>query len=198
MKNNLLKYFKIIFYNFLVFILLIFIIEIFFGNWFKNNFNLKMSSERNIKRLYKYNFDNHKGIVKYERDNFGFRTNKKIEPENIDIVFIGGSTANQKFISYDKTIVSLLQNKFSSAKNKKTVVNAGVDGMSSIGHINSFPMWFDKISNFKPKYYIFYIGINDLKIFNDYKIEGTDLLEEGTLKKIFKNTLSQIPSYTTN
>ena len=63
---------------------------------------------------------------------------------NPDIIFVGGSTINQKFLNYEDTIVGRLQKRFEKIK----IINAGVDGMSILGHINSFELWFDKINNF--------------------------------------------------
>ena len=174
------RYFKILFTNILIFFTLIIIIELFFGHWFTNKFSKRLSSERNIERIYKFNFSNYKGTSFYKRDNLGFRVSQKSETaENPDIVFVGGSTTNQKFLNYEDTIVGRLQKKFINLK----ILNAGVDGISILGHINSFELWFDRIDNFSPKYYIFYIGINDqsnLEIKN--KINSVDNLVESSFK----------------
>ena len=51
--------------------------------------------------------------------------------------------------------------------------------MSIKGHINSFEMWFDKMDQFKPKYYIFLIGINDRYMIETFKFRDyIDNLEE--------------------
>ena len=152
------KNIKIFLINILVLFISILIIECFFGYWFENKLSEKLSSERNIERIYKFNFSNHKGTSFYKRNNHGFRVSKKeLNKSNPDIIFVGGSTTNQKFLNYEDTIVGRLQENFKKIK----IVNAGVDGMSILGHINSFQLWFDQIDNFNPKYYIFYIGIND-------------------------------------
>ncbi len=152
------KNIKIFLINILVLFISILIIECLFGYWFENKLSERLSSERNIERIYKFNFSNHKGISFYKRNNQGFRISKKeLNTSNPDIVFVGGSTTNQKFLNYEDTIVGRLQENFKKIK----IVNAGVDGMSILGHINSFQLWFDQIDNFNPKYYIFYIGIND-------------------------------------
>lgn len=177
------KILKTIFINIIVFFLFLIIIEIFFGSWFKNNFAFKLSSERNINRLYQFNFSNHKGTSRYIRDNNGFRTNgEKIIPSKIDIVFSGGSTTNQKFLNYNDTIVAGIQDYFKNLK----IVNAGIDGLSIKGHINSFDFWFDKIKNLNPKYYIFYVGINDQNLLSQ-KTRDVDLFEESS----FKNNLKE-------
>ena len=156
--KNFFKYFKILLINIIVFFTLIIVIECFFGNWFSNKFAKRLSSERNIERIYKFNFSNYKGTSFYKRNNLGFRVSKKDKSvNNPDIVFVGGSTTNQKFLNYEETIVGSLQKRLKSLK----ILNAGIDGVSILGHINSFELWFDKINNFNPKYYVFYIGIND-------------------------------------
>ena len=145
--EKFLNLFKLIFVNILIFLIFLVILELIFGSWFKNNFKLRLSSERNINRVYKFDFNNHKGQSLYIRDNLGFRIAKNsTNPKDIDIVFAGGSTTNQKFLNYDETIVGILDDKIKKYK----FVNSGIDGMSIIGHINSFDFWYNKIENFNP------------------------------------------------
>jgi len=179
------KYLKIISVNFLIFLLLIIISEIIFGDWFKNDFKFKINSERNINKLYEFKFSNYEGISRYKRDKFGFRVEEQINPSEIDIVFLGGSTTNEKFTNYKETIVGLFQEHLIKNKFTYKVANGGVDGMSIVGHINSFDDWFDKIKNFKPKIYIYYIGLNDsfLEIKN---LRDIDVLEESSFSKKIK------------
>ncbi len=179
MKN--LPIFKVIYINFILLLFLLLIIELIFGYWFKNEFNLKLTAERNIERIYKFNFELHNGTSLYKRNNLAFRIGKKeVKPENINIVFSGGSTTNQKFLNYKDTIVGILNTKNVT----KNIVNAGIDGMSIIGHLNSFENWFDKIKNLKPEYFIFYIGINDQNIIKkNSKPRAIDFLEENSQKE---------------
>ena len=172
------NYFKIIFLNILIFFSLIIFIELIFGTWFKNNFSYRLSSERNIYRVYKFNFSNHKGESLYKRDGNAFRyDNDPINVAEVDIVFTGGSTTNQKFLNYKDTIVANLDNYFKSKK----IVNAGIDGLSIRGHINSFDYWFNKIDKLNPKFYIFYIGINDKDLVN-YKKKPVDEFQESNFE----------------
>ena len=177
------KKIKIFSINILVLFISIVIIECFFGYWFKNELSERLSSERNIERIYKFNFSNHKGTSFYKRNNQGFRVSEKELNDSIpEIIFVGGSTTNQKFLNYEDTIVGRLQENFKKIK----IVNAGVDGMSILGHINSFQLWFDKIDNFNPKYYIFYIGINDqANLKKNDKINSIDNLIESSSKNNF-------------
>tara|TARA_E500000178_G_scaffold323347_1_gene348853 strand:+ start:146 stop:1177 length:1032 start_codon:yes stop_codon:yes gene_type:complete len=185
--NNFYKFSKVLLINILVFFTLVIVIESFFGNWFNNKFAKRLSSERNIERIYKFDFSNHKGTSFYKRNNLGFRVPKKFVPlNNPDIVFVGGSTTNQKFLNYEETIVGSLQKRSKKLK----ILNAGIDGMSILGHINSFELWFDKIDDFNPKYYIFYIGINDQSnLQKNNKLNNVDLLIESSLKNNLKRYL---------
>ncbi len=164
--EKILNFFKLIFINLSVFLILLIIIDLIFGSWFKNNFNLRLSSERNLNRVYKFDFNNHKGQSLYIRDNLGFRIdNNSINPREVDVIFAGGSTTNQKFLNYDETIVGILDDRIK----EHNFVNSGIDGMSIIGHINSFDLWFNKIDDLKPSYFIFYIGVNDQFLFSEVR-----------------------------
>jgi hypothetical protein len=176
--KNILNFLKLIIINFFILFFIIFISELFLGSWFKNNFSYKLSSERNINRVYKFDFEYHKGISHYIKNDYGFRVNQKnFIPSEIGIVFVGGSTINQKFINYDDTIVGIIKKKTRNPK----IANSGVDGMSVKGHINSFRFWFDKIKDFKPKYYIYLIGINDRYLVDTLSFrDHIDNLEEST------------------
>ena len=172
------KYLKLIIINLLILILILVTIDLILGAWFKNNFSYRLSSERNIHRVYKFDFKNYKGESVYIRDTNAFRVKSDpIKPSSIDIVFTGGSTTNQKFLNYEDTIVSVIDNYY----NNINFVNAGVDGLSIVGHINSLEFWFNKIKNFEPKYYIVYLGINDQKLL-DNQLKYIDQLKESDFK----------------
>ncbi len=173
---KILYFLKIIIINIFIFLSLLVFIELFFGNWFKNNFSYRLSSERNIYRVYKFSFSNYKGESLYKRDTNAFRYGKNpVDVGKIDVVFTGGSTTNQKFLKFEDTIVNNLDTFF---KDKK-IVNAGVDGLSINGHINSFDFWFNKIEELNPKFYIFYLGINDKNLLN-YKNKPVDEFRESS------------------
>ena len=177
--NKIFNFSKVLIINLFIFLTVLIIFDLIFGNWFNNNFKTRLSSERNINRVYKFNFENYRGVSHYIRDNLGFRINKKETiPEKINIIFAGGSTTNQKFHNYEDTLVGLLQKKFEN----KNFANAGIDGISIAGHINSFEYWFDKINNLSPDYYIYLIGTNDVLLFLNEKNRPVDYLVEPSLK----------------
>ena len=172
------KIFKILFYNCGIILIFIIILELFLGDWFDDKFENLLLSERNINKIYNFDFEYHKGYSIYKRDEHGFRIKNKVNYNNIDILFLGGSTVNQKFLNYDETIVGILNEKVFKEKNVKAL-NGGIDGISTIGHINSFESWLDKIDNLKPKFYIYFIGYNDHLRFNSqdpsYSMDMDDL-----------------------
>ena len=169
---------KVVLINFFIFLFIIIIIELFFGTWFKNNFQYKLSSERNINKVYKLDFEYHKEISHYVKNNYGFRINKEdFDPAKVDVVFAGGSTVNQKFLNYEDTLVGIINEKTKDIK----IANTGIDGMSIKGHINSFELWFNKIPNFSPKYFVYIIGINDRYLVDTLRFrDHIDNLEEST------------------
>ena len=167
------KILKIIYYNFLVFLALIILIEVFFGYWFKDeNFGIYMRKERKINWQTSSNFNGKEYNFFYKRNYWGFR-GEEFNPKNVQVIFEGGSTGNQRFTPQKLTIVGSINKKFRLSNSNINIYNASTDGKSVNGYINDFNFWFSKIPNFRPRYVIFYIGINERNItdpFLDYKI----------------------------
>lgn len=67
-----------------------------------------------------------------------------------------------------------------------TIVNAGVDGQSSFGHIKNFDLWFSKIDSLQPKYILFYVGLNDFYAAGNSSYD--DLEQISTVKGMVKGT----------
>jgi lysophospholipase L1-like esterase len=97
----------------------------------------------------------------YERDRWGFRGSYR-NPAEINILTIGGSTTDQRYISEGQTWQNVLQENFARAGRDITVINAGVSGQSTFGHIRNFDLWFPHIPGLKPKYILVYVGNNDM------------------------------------
>ena len=172
------KILTIIYYNFLVFLALIILIEVFFGYWFKDeNFGIYMRKERKINWQTSSNFNGKEYNFSYKRNYWGFR-GEEFNPKNVQVIFEGGSTGNQRFTPQKLTNVGSSNEKFRLTYVNIKIYNASTDGKSLNGYINDFNFWFSKIPNFNPKYVIFYIGINDREIvdpFLDYKISQTKI-----------------------
>jgi hypothetical protein len=74
----------------------------------------------------------------------------------IELVTVGGSTTDQHYITEGQTWQDVL-----GTLTGVRVANAGVDGMTSFGHLVAVSEWLHEIPNFSPKSYLHYIGVND-------------------------------------
>ncbi len=181
---------KTISYNILFFFLSIIFIEIFFGYWFKSeNFGIYMRKERKINWQTTSIFNEKKYDFFYKRNYWGFR-GEEFEPNDVKIIFEGGSTGNQRYTPEELTIVGLINKEFKSLNHDIKIFNASTDGKSVNGYINDFKFWFPKIPNLEIKYVIFFLGINDRFIYN-YEESFWD-------NKISKKKIDQIKDYIKN
>ena len=125
----------------------------------------------------------------YTRNFWGFR-GEEFNPEDVKIIFEGGSTGNQRFTPENLTIVGQLNNILILNNKKTKIYNASTDGKSVTGYINDFLFWFPKIPNFNPEYVIFFTGINDR--FRDETNENLHNL------KIADNSFEKLKDYIKN
>ena len=193
---NFKKIFLFIFINFFISIFLIVLIEVFQGSWFeKYSFSHHMKGKRLQKVEYNFEkteFSNFSSNTVFRRDYYGFREeydfNDKYDLSKIKIVFNGGSTGEEMFKPYDKTIVGNLNNFFKNDNLKLKIYNASLSGKSLLGKVNDFEVWFNKLENFSPQYMIFYVGVNDRSI---RKKRFHDSNEEMNFSKKIINQISQ-------
>tara|TARA_B110000914_G_C15488928_1_gene459547 strand:+ start:693 stop:1775 length:1083 start_codon:yes stop_codon:yes gene_type:complete len=177
------KLFQIIFYNLFIFIVMILLVEVIFGGWFKkDNFGAYFREHRMKKVPYSIKYNDKQYDFSYIRNYHGF-IGKEIDPSKIHTVFIGGSTADERWKPRNLSIVEQLNNNFKNDLKDIRIINAGIEGQSTIGYIANFQFWFPKLKNFKPKYFIFYTGVNDL-LRQDY---NTYDYSDGYAKLIEKN-----------
>lgn len=184
---------KILTVNCLLFGIGLMVIEFVFGGWFEtNNLNrLNLLKDCVIKYDVSHLYKDPEDIIKYSRNIYGLRgTHDK--PSSIDILTVGGSTTDQRYIRDGETWQDVLQDRFSRTGVKVLIANAGVDGQSTYGHIKNFKWWFPFIPDLKPKYILFYVGLNDFYIDTGY---GYDQLITGeddlTLKTKLKEQIKE-------
>lgn len=138
------------------------IIELIFGGWIRSNeinrLNLLLDITRRVQVSELYPSEDE--VAVYRRDEFGLRGAYK-SPRTIDILTIGGSTTDQRYITEGKTWQDVMAREFESEGKGVTVVNAGVDGQSTYGHLKNFELWWPLIPDLQADYMLFYIGIND-------------------------------------
>lgn len=162
------KILKIFIINFSILVSIILILELIMGN--------KVYSEKlncgyllcSTDHSYKNNLYEGKKYITYKKDNYGFRGLRKNVNE-IDILTVGGSTTDERYLEEEDTwseqLEQIINDKHPNLDLE--VVNAGIDGQSTYGHIWNFKNWFPKIKDFKTKYIFFYIGLNEY--FSDEK-----------------------------
>lgn len=180
---------KVILINFFVLFVCLTFVEIIFGSiFFGENYGL-LIVDRKVNRIFDTSNRYGGGVTRYIRDEHGLR-GKYSDLSKIDILTIGGSTTNEILIDEGKTWSDRLALQFKAINRTITVVNAGIDGQSTVGHLKLFDHWFNKIPNFKPNYILAFIGINDLshlyKELNTLKGDGMHV-ERKFIKTYLKN-----------
>lgn len=148
--------------NLVVLFCLLLVVEVIFGRWvFGPQFGV-LNLPRNTNRT----FDTSKlyaggGVISYRRDKYGLRGSYENLSE-VDLLVLGGSTTNELYVDDNATWSSVIAERARVAGVPKVVVNAGVDGQSTIGHLHNFEVWFPQLPEFKPRIILAYIGINDI------------------------------------
>jgi hypothetical protein len=183
---------KILAINSLILVFGFVILEITFGGWLNNSKlnRLNLVKDRvlnfDVSQIYK---DPHP-ITKYSRDKYGLRTNN-LTPNNIEILTVGGSTTDQRLIRDGETWQDVLHKCLEQAGMPLGIANAGVDGQSTYGHIKNFEWWFPYIPDLKPKYILFYVGLNDFykDVGDDYDRLGPDDKNFNLKEEIKKNSV---------
>ena len=133
---------KILIVNFLVFLISITIIEIFFGYWFSaENFGPYMREHRLKKNSVYLNYNNQTYHFIYKRNYHGFR-GENLDPSKIQAVIIGGSTADERYKPEEFTITENLNTLLQEKDYNFKIINAGIEGQSTVGHIYNFEHWF--------------------------------------------------------
>tara|TARA_B100000212_G_scaffold342416_1_gene329454 strand:+ start:8066 stop:9154 length:1089 start_codon:yes stop_codon:yes gene_type:complete len=178
------NFFKLILFNFFFLISFLFLAELILGKDYRsaNSSNNDVHNARRfIPRLIcnkKLTYDAssiYKSditfLISYNRDEECYRSYSR---NQLPIVLtIGGSTTDQRYVSEGETFQDILDFKL---ENKFDVINGGVDGQTTFGHINSLEKWHSKyLSKEKVEKIIYYTGVNDTNFvtkkidFDDYK-----------------------------
>ena len=146
---------KILFINSFIFLICLLIVEIIFGYWF-SEFNLgPYMREHRLKKnplVLVYNNETYNYI--YKRNYHGFR-GEEIDPSKIEAVILGGSTTDERSKPSEFTITENLNILLKKKGYDFKIINAGIAGQSTYGHIYNFQHWFPKLKDFSPKLYIF-------------------------------------------
>lgn len=138
--------------------------ELIFGNWIAGPEYSVLNIPRNTIRYFDVS-DLYPGYgpALYTRDKNGLR-GPYPDPGKIDVLVMGGSTTNELYVSDGLTWVDQLRVAFAEAGRPLVVVNAAVDGQSSLGHIRAIDLWFPNIPGLRTRYVLVYVGINDVAV----------------------------------
>jgi lysophospholipase L1-like esterase len=99
--------------------------------------------------------------VEYSRDRWGLRGGNP-DPSRIEILTVGGSTTDQRYVSLPATWQAVLAHELGRTRGHDAIVaNAGIDGMSTIGHLHALEHWFPRIPGLRPAMVIYMVGVND-------------------------------------
>jgi hypothetical protein len=145
-------------------------VELIFGDWFSGD---RLAS-LNVQRDYEVRYSAHglyegAGEIVYKRDGWGFRGDYGNDPAKIDLLTIGGSTANQIYLPDDQTWQAVMTKELGIR-----IASAAIDGQSSIGHLAAFERWFPQVPNLHPKWLLAYVGLNDVLVSDDANADRLD------------------------
>ena len=160
----------------LVFLVLVVMLELIWGDWLKLKHPL---SQFNIPYGKTVEFDprplyaNGDSIVYYTRDMNGLRGTCFSDLEEIDILTIGGSTTDQRYITDTATWQEVLAREWwHNSGERYCIANAGLDGHSTFGHLKAMDDWILPMEELKPRYILFYIGLNDMYLEGETNDDG--------------------------
>ena len=139
--------------------------ELLFGAWLSGNFARVLFPVDGVTVLHDVRplYEGGSANAAYRRDRFGLR-GRYDRPSNIDILTIGGSTTDQFYLDEGETWQDRLAQAFAAAGRTVSVVNAGADGQTTVGHLRAMDEWFPLIPNFRPRFILAYIGLNDSEL----------------------------------
>jgi hypothetical protein len=155
------------------------VLELVFGNWFAPNRMNRLNVVRGVVRVSDVSalYPTTDPLVRYTRDAYGLR-GRYASVDAIDILTLGGSTTDQRYIADGNTWQDVLAAAFHEHGKRVSVVNAGVDGQSTYGHIKNFEWWFPFIPGLKVRYFLIYVGLNDF--YKDDEYPGDRLVKRSS------------------
>jgi len=119
-------------------------------------------------------------VIQHTKNSLGFRGPEPplSSPSVLSILTIGGSTTECFYISDGKTWSDVLDRILSRSLPGLWLNNAGLDGMSTVGHIRLMEQIVPRI---RPRIALFLVGVNDIRI-NDIRrsYDSSPLLGEST------------------
>ena len=155
------------------------ILDLVFGSWIHDGFYRPLNTVHSVDLTFDVGelYADPDGTVRYSRDEWGLR-GPHDTPSAIDVLTIGGSTTDQRYISEGETWQDVLGREADLEGAPATVANAGVDGHSTFGHLEALDRWLPDIEGLRPELVLFYIGINDVLLDQPNRLEEADGLRD--------------------
>ena len=126
------------------------VLELLFGSWIGNRDpDVLLTKPRGIVDAGGLYDDPSGTVVVYSRDEYGLR-GPYHDISEIDVLTIGVSTTDQRYITDGRTWQDALSQAGVEAGHALQVANASVDGQTTYGHIKSFESWFSAIPDLRP------------------------------------------------
>ncbi len=141
-------------------------LELLLGNWWHADpwlavARLNVVRDRRVDFSVEHLYASAQPTIRYSRDANGLR-GSCAQPREIEILTIGGSTTDQRYVGDGHTWQDGLQQRLTAALGRRVcVTNAGVDGHSSFGHLAALDHWLPLVAGLRPRLVVLYIGIND-------------------------------------
>lgn len=156
---------KVVAVNFLLLLVLLAAAEMLFGTWFSDDPLDQLGLPRDTSQLVSAQPLYPGGReFPYRRDRWGFRGDVA-QPERVTILTVGGSTTNQLYLPEEQTWQQVLERQFhDNGRAEVSVANAGIDGQTTVGHLQSLRDWFPHVPGLKPRFVLAYVGINDVQV----------------------------------
>jgi hypothetical protein len=152
---------RIVLVNAAVLLAGVLMLELVFGEWLRPNPMGRLNLLRNVTlKMDATGLYPSGTVITYTRDVNGLR-GAYPDPGAIDILTLGGSATDQRYIDDSQTWQANLRTLFARDGKAVVVVNAGVDGQSTVGHIRNYEWWFPNIPGLKSRRDLFYLGAND-------------------------------------
>lgn len=166
-RHLLVAFARIALVNAAILVALLVPIELIFGGWLGGGgiAALKRYSIP-IGVSYEYDVSDHyvSGVgprIRYTRDEWGLRASYG-SPRDVELVTVGGSTTDQKYVDDSETWQAFMERELARLGRPMTIANAGVDGQSTVGHLFTLRNWLPLVPGLRPRYVLFYLGINDV------------------------------------
>ena len=136
-------------------------LELVFGSWLATKPLNQLLIARNANVYYTIDGLAGSWTARYTNDEWGLRGSYP-SIADIDVLTIGGSTTDQRFIDDKETWQAVIQANSIKDGTPIHIASAGVDGQTTSGQLYAFSVWFDLIPDLKPKWILAYIGANEV------------------------------------